>query len=125
MGECDAVSHQTIEIPQHSRVAGFSVAGAERELRGLEFELESDGQSTPRRLNLPMNSSHDSAHTISVECDRRSVWCKDAMSAESHQPLFASDRIYAPPSTSRLVGISVGCQNISRVGAIYESEAPC
>lgn len=125
VGECDAVSHETIELPQCSRVVGFSVAGAERELRGLEFELESDGQSTPRRLNLPMNSSHDSAHTVSVECDWRSVWCKDAMSTESQQPLFAGDRIYAPPAKSRLVGISVGCQNISRVGGLYEPEGPC
>ena len=125
VGESDAVLHQTIDLPQHSRVVGFSVAGAEREIRGLEFELESNGQSAPRRLNLPMSSSHDSAHTISVECDWRSVWCKDAMSAESHQPLFAHDRIYAPPSKSRLVGVSVGCQSMSRVGALYEPEGSC
>lgn len=50
----------------------------------------------------------------------RDVWCKYEPSAEKCQRLLARGRVYKPPSESRLVGIYVGCQDLSRVGALYD-----
>lgn len=128
IGVFDAVSHQIVSFPQDSRIIGCSIAGMEDELRKIEFEVESNEQPTFRRLSLPTQPPHTSGRTVPEEYNWREVWYQHATSAESNQRQSthsAHDTVYNPPNDSCLVGIYVSCQGFSRVGALYEHNAPC
>ncbi|KAJ5833106.1 hypothetical protein N7474_001417 [Penicillium riverlandense] len=114
LGDFDTNARQTVRFPLDAQIVGFSVATKKRDLVEIEFEVERSEQPLYKKLRLSIN--------YTVGYDRRDVWCKDEASAESHQRLLAGDRVYEPPSESKLVGIYVGCQEFFRVGALYESE---
>lgn len=102
----------------------------------IEFEVEAERNNNEQqlrydnkklRLSSINNSPNDgpvNANANTVGYDWRDIRCKDGTSAatESHQRLLACDRVYKPQSESRLVGIYVGCQEFSRVEALYEHE---
>ena len=100
IGDFNVTARQTVHFARDAQIVGLSVAATEHELR------------------LSIASPDDPANTVGD--DWRDVWCRDGTSAESYKRLSARDRVYNPPSESRLVGIYVGCQEFSRVGALYE-----
>lgn len=118
IGDFDVATRQTVRFSQDAQIVGLSVAATEHELMEIEFEIEWNEQPRYEKIRLSIASPDDPANTAGH--DWRDVWCRDAMSAESYQRLLARDRVYKPPRESRLVGIYVGCQEISRVGALYE-----
>lgn len=112
-----ATTRQTVSFARDARIIGLSVAATEHELMEIAFELEWNGQARDEQVRLCIASPDDPANTVGY--DWRDVWCRDGPSAERYQQLLARDRVYKPPSESRLVGIYVGCQEFSRVGALY------
>lgn len=118
IGEPEADDRQAICFPQDARITGLSVAGAEHELLELEFEVEQNEQ--PRYDRISRNSPHEP--TSAIEYTWRDTWYQNETFAQSHPKALMHDRLYKAPSESRLVGIYVGCQDFSRVGALYDSE---
>ena len=118
IGDFSVAARQTVHFARDAQIIGLSVAATEHELVEIEFEIEWNEQPRYEKLRLSIASPDDPANTLGY--DWRDVWCRDGTSAESYQRLLARDRVYKPPSESRLVGIYVGCQEFSRVGALYE-----
>lgn len=121
----DAAFHQTVHFPPDSRVVGISVTDTEYEIRNIEFELELNGEPALARFSLPLQPLPGSGDTLPGETLWRRVWYQPATSAESyhlHSTPSAYDEIHTPPSRSRLVGISLDCQDTLRAGALYELE---
>ena len=118
IGDFNVTARQTVHFARDAQIVGLSVAATEHELMEMEFEIEWHEQPRYEKLRLSIASPDDPANTVGD--DWRDVWCRDGTSAESYKRLSARDRVYNPPSESRLVGIYVGCQEFSRVGALYE-----
>ncbi|ODM15381.1 hypothetical protein SI65_09322 [Aspergillus cristatus] len=120
VGDLDVdAARQTVHFPLDAWIVGLSVAVTEeREPLEIEFEVERNEQPRYQKLRLPINSPNGPADTVGY--DWRDVWCKHETSAESYERLLARGRVYRLPSESRLVGIYVGCQRLSRFGALYE-----
>ncbi|CAG8920000.1 unnamed protein product [Penicillium salamii] len=123
----DTILCQTVHFPSDSRVVGVWITHTDCEMRNIEFALESKEQSALSTVSLPSEPLPESDITVPGETLRRKVWYQPGTPAESyhlHSTTMAYDEIYPPPSRSRLVGISLNCQDTScaRPGALYELE---
>ncbi|KAJ5412979.1 hypothetical protein N7465_005284 [Penicillium sp. CMV-2018d] len=117
-GELDTEARQIVHFTLDARIVGLSVVATDHKLMEIEFEVERNEQRRYEKLRLSAALPNDLAHTIGY--NRREVWCKDDTSAESCQRASEWDRVYKPPSGSRLIGIYMRCQEFYRVGALYE-----
>ncbi|KXG47394.1 uncharacterized protein PGRI_012640 [Penicillium griseofulvum] len=115
---------QTVHFAPDARIVGLSAAFATANYRvmEIEFEVEQNEQTRPRykKLRLLANLHRDPAHTVGSNW--REVWCKDDASAENCQRVLDRDRVYKPPSGSRLIGMYMRCQEFFRLGALYEPD---
>ncbi|CAG8192000.1 unnamed protein product [Penicillium salamii] len=123
----DALFRQTVHFPLDSRVVGIWITHTDYEMRNIEFTLELKEQSALSTVSLPLEPLPGSGITFPGETLRRKVWYQPGTPAESyhlHSTTSAYNEIYPPPSRSRLVGISLNCQDTScaRPGALYELE---
>ncbi|OQE44630.1 hypothetical protein PENCOP_c002G04065 [Penicillium coprophilum] len=120
-GDFDTEACQAVSFPLNTRIVGFSAAfaSAHHKFMEIEFDVEWNEQPWCHKRGLSTSSPQDVAHNVDYKC--REVWCKDDPSAESER-LLKCGRVYKALSESRLVGIDMGCQEFSRVGALYE---PC
>ncbi|KAF4765795.1 hypothetical protein HAV15_003177 [Penicillium sp. str.  len=119
-GELDTEAHQTVHFTLDVRIVGLSIVATDHKLMGIEFEIERNEQPRYEKLRLSATLPNDLAHTVGY--NRQEVWCKDDASAKGCQRLLECDRVYKPPSGSRLVGIYMCCQEFYRVGALYEPD---
>jgi hypothetical protein len=119
-GELDTETRQIVHFTLDARIVGLSVVATEHKLMEIEFEVERNEQPRYEKLRLSATLPNDLAHTAGL--NRREMWCKDDASVESCQWVLEPDRVYKPPSGSRLIGIYMRCQEFYRVGALYESD---
>ncbi|KGO74307.1 hypothetical protein PITC_019770 [Penicillium italicum] len=119
-GELDTEACQTLHFALDARIVGLSVVATDHKLMEIEFEVEKNGQPQSEKLRLSASLPHDPAAAVYYKL--RAVWCKDDASAESCRRLLERDRVYKPPSGSRLIGIYMRCQEFYRVGALYEPD---
>lgn len=121
VGDVDTDARETVRFARDARVIGLSVAVSEGELVEIEFEVERDEPVRYGRLRLARDPPSGPVSPGFGDSSRK-VWCKDAATVDSYQRVSMRESVYRPPSESRLVGIYVGCQEFSRVGALYEPE---
>ncbi|RAK96808.1 uncharacterized protein BO80DRAFT_416097 [Aspergillus ibericus CBS 121593] len=120
IGDVDTDTSRTVHFAQDAKIVGLSAAARGRELVEMEFEVEQGEGSRSHKLSISRSSREGPANTGNY--DWRDVWCKDRASADSHQRLVSHDTVFPAPSGSRFVGIYVGCQEFSTVGALYEAD---
>ncbi|KAJ5783027.1 hypothetical protein N7457_004801 [Penicillium paradoxum] len=121
-GELDTNTRQTVHFALGVRIVGLMIviATSEDKLMEIVLEIEQTGQPQYEKLRLSINPPDGLSGP--VEYGWREFWCKDDASAEDYQPRLMNDRVYKPPSRSRLVGMYMRCQEFHRIGAVYEPE---
>ncbi|OJI85315.1 hypothetical protein ASPTUDRAFT_65238 [Aspergillus tubingensis CBS 134.48] len=119
-GDLDTDSRQAVHIARDDNIVGMSATVAGSELVEIDFEVEHNASPKSQRLSLAFEPPY--TPETAVDYEWRDVWCKDRAAVERTTLQRGSDKVYAAPSNSRLMGIYIGCQRFSNVGAIYEPD---
>ncbi|KAJ5356190.1 hypothetical protein N7517_010799 [Penicillium concentricum] len=121
-GELDTKARQTVHFAPGARIVGLSAAfeSIYRKIIEIEFEVERNEQPRGRCEKLELSIAPAGDRRSILNSYQRDVWFKNNASARSYKWVFEGDKVYKPPSGSRLVGIYMGCQELSRIGALYE-----
>ncbi|KAJ5719811.1 hypothetical protein N7493_007389 [Penicillium malachiteum] len=117
IGDCNVAAYEIVLFARDNQIVGLPVAVADQELREIEFDIKLNEHPSSEKLRLSISLPDEPVNTIRY--DWRDVWCKDETSADTYERVSLRDRVYKPPSESRLVGIYVGSQSFFRVGALY------
>ncbi|RAK84621.1 hypothetical protein BO79DRAFT_202256 [Aspergillus costaricaensis CBS 115574] len=119
-GDLDTDSRQAVHIARDDNIVGMSATVAGSELVEIDFEVEHNASPKCQRLSLALEPPY--TPETAMDYGWRDVWCKDKATVECTTRQGGSDKVYAAPSNSRLMGIYIGCQRFSSVGAIYEPD---
>ncbi|PYH74879.1 F-box protein [Aspergillus vadensis CBS 113365] len=119
-GDLNTDSCQAVHIARDDIIVGMSATVAGSELVEIDFEVEHNASPKCQRLSLALESPY--TPETAMDYGWRDVWCKDKAAVECTTRQGGSDKVYAAPSNSRLMGIYIGCQRFSSVGAIYEPD---
>ncbi|KAJ5736867.1 uncharacterized protein N7483_001992 [Penicillium malachiteum] len=122
-GESETASQETFTFPSDSRVVSLSFLHGKGTIRGIKFEMESDGQQAIPCIETSANPTDKSASADTIEWEKSTIWCKNAGYMESYERRApGTAHVYKPPPESELVGIFVGCLLFSHCGGVYERE---
>ncbi|RDW67299.1 F-box protein [Aspergillus mulundensis] len=140
IGDSDIVpggSRQMLDFPEHGRVVGMDVGVREGDIHYLQFEIEANPHEhtrTASEVNIAVryqtlsvritpSAEQDGPDLQNQHFDWRGTWCKDEAQARRCTARPGKHFVYAPPSPrSKMLGLYVGCQDLSSVGAVYQLE---